>query len=247
MIINVNNKPKILVSICNYNHNIFLKESIESIQDQSYDNLDICIYDDGSDNKDEFNDIISSLRKDERIRVISSKENKGKWFGLNQSILSTDALICTAHDADDISLADRIQRQISAMIATKSFHNLCGFYHCWHEEDVQSKRNLRIQDDKLNVIDQKTVYNLVMQGFNHPNVNHYFTGNFETAGVTSMFYRQIWQQGVRFNPPKLGLRTLLSEDSDFNFRMTNLLNNTSILAEQLYLYRRDTSTNREEI
>jgi len=51
--------------------------------------------------------------------------------------------------------------------------------------------------------------------------------------------------GMRFNPPKMGLRVLNSEDSDFNFRVTMAFQKTSVLMEKLYCYRRDTSTNNE--
>ena len=86
----------------------------------------------------------------------------------------------------------------------------------------------------------------MLQGFYTPGINHYYTGNFETAGVSSMFYKEIWDIGFRYNPPSCGLRTLLSEDSDFNFRVTASLRSTSILLDTPYLYRRNTSTNKEE-
>ena len=63
---------KILVTICNYNHEDYLKQSIESIQNQTYDNLDICIYDDGSKNKDLIRSIVNELSSDKRIRFEST-------------------------------------------------------------------------------------------------------------------------------------------------------------------------------
>ena len=54
-------KPKILVTIPNYNHAQYLKESITSIQNQTYDNLDICVVDDGSKNPVEVKDILSEM------------------------------------------------------------------------------------------------------------------------------------------------------------------------------------------
>jgi hypothetical protein len=86
---------------------------------------------------------------------------------------------------------------------------------------------------------------LVMLGYHSPRINHYYTGDFETAGVSAFFYKAIWDMGIRFNPPDQGLRTLLSEDSDFNFRVTSILRKTSVLAETPYCYRRNTSTNKE--
>jgi len=243
--------PKVLVTICNYNHEKFLKQSIESIQNQTYQNLDICVYDDGSKEKEKVRDIVNKLLKeDKRIRFIDKKENKGKWFGLNTAIETSDAVICTSHDADDISLRLRIERQLQAISLSETYHNLCGFYHCFNEEDVKNNKieyNNTSHENSINCIKKEDVFNMVMNGYSHPAINHYYTGNFETAGVSSMFYKQLWDFGLRFNPPGLGIRTILSEDSDFNFRATCMFNSTSILAEKHYLYRRNTSTNKEEI
>lgn len=240
-------KPKILVSICNYNHSNYLLESIRSIQEQTYQNLDICVIDDFSDDKDNVLSIIKDLQKeDNRIRFIQNEKNMGKWHCLNESIKTTEASICTAHDADDVSLKDRIMIQHNVMNHTGTIHNLCGFYHCWKEDEVQMKKEIILSEDhNISVIDQKNVAELVIAGFAHPQINHYFTGNFETAGVSAMFIRDLWKIGFRYNPPTLGLRTLLSEDSDFNFRLTSAFKQTSVTAEKLYLYRRNTSTNEE--
>ena len=239
--------PKILVTICNYNHFCYLKEAIDSIQNQSYTNLDICVVDDGSVDSEVVRKLLNNYNSDNRIRSIF-QSNYGKWHALNEAIRTTDAMICTSHDADDISLKDRIACQLATMLQTDTWHNLCGFYHCWNEDDVNSYRELRLShESELRIIESKTVSNLVLQGYNHPSINHYFTGEFETAGVSAMFYREIWLRGLRFHPPQKGIRVLLSEDSDFNFRVTCSYNKTSVVAEKLYLYRRNTSTNKELI
>jgi len=242
------NNQKILVTICNYNHAKYLKESLESIQNQTYENLDICIYDDASTSVEEVKDICEPLKSsDPRIRTIYSEANHGKWFGLNRAIETTNAVICTSHDADDISLPDRLEMQWKTLVHTQTLHNLCGFFHCWNEDEVNSLKSEKYDREKnITVIQPEQVLELVNQGFQHPQINHYFTGQFETAGVTSMFLKTFWDLGIRFNPPNIGLRTLLSEDSDFNFRMTTLFHRTSITAEKLYLYRRNTSTNKEQ-
>lgn len=245
------NDPKVLVTICNYNHEKYLEASINSIQNQSYENLDICIYDDGSTNKEKVKEIINKkIKEDKRIRFIDNNENKGKWFGLNTAIETSEAVICTSHDADDISLRLRIERQLQSISLTETYHNLCGFFHCWNEEDVKNNTeeyNNNNHGNSIECIKKEDVFNMVMNGYSHPSINHYYTGNFETAGVSSMFYKQLWMFGLRFNPPGMGLRTILSEDSDFNFRATCMFNSTSILSEKHYLYRRNTSTNKEEI
>lgn len=242
-------KPLILVAICNYNHSKYLQESIESIQNQTYDNLDICVVDDGSTDQEKVIDLIKNISKsDKRVRLLVNAQNNGKWHCLNSAIESTSATICTSHDADDISLKDRIEIQHNVMVHTQTLHNLCGFYHCWKEDEVQMRKDIVLpKTHNISVIDSKTVSEMVIAGFQHPKINHYFTGGFETAGVSAMFDRDLWKIGFRFNPPSMGLRTMMSEDSDFNFRITSSLRSTSVVAEKLYLYRRNTSTNKELI
>jgi len=238
---------KVCVVIANYNHSKFLDVSIESIIKQSYNNLDIVVVDDGSHDQQEVDKIIQNFSDDKRLRCIKFKQNTGKWNALNHAISTTDAVVCTSHDADDISLDWRIEAQLTTLLQTKTIHNLCGFHSCWNEKEVEEKLKNKEKPQSYRVLNSEDVTKLVLTGFDKPGINHYFTGSFETAGVSSMFYKRIWDLGFRYNPPNQGLRTLLSEDSDFNFRVTAGLRSTSILLEAPYLYRRNTSTNKEEI
>lgn len=236
---------KVCVAICNFNHERFLEESIKSIISQDYEDLDITIVDDCSDNQKEVTNIVAGL-KDKRIRYIPLQENKGKWNALNVAFSTTDAQVCTSHDADDISLPWRISHQMGTLRQTKSIHNLCGFLHCWDENDV-TKGKVTSKPKSTKIIEKDEVSQLVLMGFQTQGINHYYTGNFETAGVSAMFAKWVWDIGFRFNPPEKGIRIRNSEDSDFNTRVTLALRATSVLAETPYLYRRNTSTNNEKI
>ena len=235
---------KVTVVLPTYNHAEFLDDAIQSILAQTHKNLELIVVDDGS--TDDTPEVLKQYGDYENIRIATLEKNAGKWNALNHgAALSTGEWI-TSQDADDISLPDRVERQLLCLDSTETIHNLCGFFHCWSEADVETHRPTRAYGATKNMLPAE-VRARVIQGFQHPNINHYHTGDFETAGVTSMFHRSMWIMGCRFNPPGLGLRTMLSEDSDFNFRITALLGRTSILMEQLYCYRRGTSTNEEEI
>lgn len=236
---------KVCVAICNYNHSKYLQQSIQSITEQTYKNLDIVVIDDGSNDQGQVEKIVASFA-DNRIRYVPLKKNLGKWNALNTAFDSTDATICTSHDADDVSLPWRIAAQVNTLLETKTVHNLCGFISCWSEDELNNLQHTCPEPSELKVAAGEQITQAVVHGYDTPGINHYFTGNFETAGVSSMFYKRIWQIGFRFLPAGKNLRTLLSEDSDFNFRVTAALNSTSLLLETPYLYRRNTSTNREE-
>ena len=125
---------KVCVAICNYNHEKYLEQSIKSIIEQDYDDLDIVVVDDGSISK-VAREIAGSFF-DKRVRFLQLEVNKGKWNALNIAFSTTSAQICTSHDADDVSLPWRISSQLFTMKQTDTVHNLCGFRHCWSEEDV---------------------------------------------------------------------------------------------------------------
>lgn len=241
-------KDLITVIIPCYNHSQYLKDSIISIQNQTYNNLEIIVVNDGStpEHTENITSIVQDLQKeDKRIKYLNFDQNYGKWYALNKAIEISNGLIITSHDADDVSLKQRIEFQYKAMIATKSIHNLCSFYHCYSQQDIEKYKDLVFDDIKINVLNPENVYGLVMLGFKN-GINHYYSGDFETAGTTAMFLKDIWTLGLKFNPPKLGMRVLNSEDSDFNFRVTSLLQKTTFIQEKLYCYRRFTSTNNED-
>lgn len=234
---------KVCVAICNYNHERYLEESINSVLAQDHELLDVVVIDDGSSSATA-EEIVRDLT-DERLRFVRFDSNRGKWAALNHAFSTTRAHVCTAHDADDVSLAWRISSQLETLVETSTAHNLCGFKHCWNEEDILAGRKLE-KPVVHRVVSGDDVTKMVAHGYRSPGCNHYYTGEFETAGTSAMFMKWVWDIGFRFNPPSVGLRVLHSEDSDFNFRVTLGLKSTSILVETPYLYRRNTSTNREE-
>ena len=209
---------KVCVAICNYNHEKFLEESVRSVVNQDYGDLDIVVVDDCSDNRTIAREIADSFN-DKRIRFLQAERNTGKWNSLNLAFSTTDAQVCTSHDADDVSLPWRISSQLSTMRETGTVHNLCGFLHCWNEEDVVKGYSVQ-RPESMRYFNREEIFNAVSTGYQTPGINHYFTGEFETAGVSSMFAKWIWDIGFRFNPPSVGIRVLHSEDSDFNCRVT---------------------------
>lgn len=238
---------KVCIIIPNYNHTKYLRRSIESAICQTYKNVEVLVVDDGSNDQDEIRNIVNEMKlADTRIFFHAIEKNTGKWNALNEAIKITDCELITTLDADDVCPPDRIERQVAVFSnLPETLHVLTGFWHCWSNDEVEEHVK-KLQSGPLQIISADQIRNLVMWGKKTPGINHYFTGNVETAGASAMFHKAVWDLGIRFNPPGAGLRVLLSEDSDFNFRVTSLLGGTVVLNEKLYCYRRNTSTNKEE-
>lgn len=105
--------PKVSVLMPVYNtKEEYLRESIESILNQTYKDFEFIIINDGSINNAE--EVILSY-KDERIIYIKNKQNLGTSCSLNKGIEVIRGKYMIRMDSDDISLPERIEKQIEFM------------------------------------------------------------------------------------------------------------------------------------
>jgi len=114
--------PKISVIMPVYNAENFLKDSIESILNQTFKNFEFLIINDGSTDKSL--KIINSY-KDKRIKVINQKKNRGVAFCMNFGIKTALGEYIARMDADDISAGSRIKMQIDFLEKNKNI-DVCG-------------------------------------------------------------------------------------------------------------------------
>lgn len=103
--------PLVSVLTSCYNAAEFLPEAIESILKQTFKDFEFILIDDGS--TDNTLDIISGYAaKDDRI-VIIKKKNTGLADSLNIGIWKARGELIARMDADDISLPDRLEKQVA--------------------------------------------------------------------------------------------------------------------------------------
>lgn len=100
--------PLVSVVMSVYNGEKYLRESIESILNQTFTDFEFIILDDGS--VDDTKNIIKNY-KDDRI-VLISHENQGLVSSLNKGIKMAKGKYIARQDADDISMTNRLQKQV---------------------------------------------------------------------------------------------------------------------------------------
>lgn len=101
-------QPLISVLIPIYNVELYVKKAVESIQNQTYGNLEIIIVDDGS--TDSSLRIVRDISKnDERLKVFSNKKNKKIAKTLNYALSHASGKYIVRMDGDDLSAKDRIE------------------------------------------------------------------------------------------------------------------------------------------
>lgn len=97
--------------MCVYNGAQFLEEAIRSILEQTFNDFEFIIVNDGS--TDGSVEILEKYRKlDTRIKVVRNMNNVGLGVSLQKGIAMARGEFIARMDADDISLPDRIEKQV---------------------------------------------------------------------------------------------------------------------------------------
>jgi hypothetical protein len=101
--------PLVSVVMSVYNDGKYVRDALESILGQSFTDFEFLIVDDGC--TDNTRAIIAEYN-DRRIRLIINEQNLGLAPSLNKAIRLSDAKYFARQDADDISLPDRLSREV---------------------------------------------------------------------------------------------------------------------------------------
>ena len=97
-----------------YNVELYVEEAIQSIQKQTYKNIEIIIVDDNS--SDKTYSIVSHLKKHySRIKLYKNEKNYQISTTLNRAFLNSTGEYIVRMDGDDISMPDRIEKMVSAL------------------------------------------------------------------------------------------------------------------------------------
>ena len=103
--------PLLTVLMPVYNAEKFLAESINSILSQTYSDFELLILDDAStDNSLKI--IRTHAKEDKRIKILVNKTNQGEAKCRNRLLKTSKTEFIAWMDADDISLEDRLQKQM---------------------------------------------------------------------------------------------------------------------------------------
>lgn len=104
--------PIVSVIMPVYNSERYLSQAIQSILDQTYQNFELIIIDDGSDDSS-WKIVTSFQEKDSRIRGIRQLENQGVAATSNHGLDLATGKYIARMDSDDISLPNRLAKQVS--------------------------------------------------------------------------------------------------------------------------------------
>ncbi len=141
--------PKISVLMPAYNSDKFIAEAIESILNQTFNDFECIIINDGS--TDNTADIVKKYAKqDKRIKFINNKKNQGLIAVLNQGLDLCRGEYIARMDSDDISRPERFAKQVTYLDTHPDVAVVGG----WHKEFGKATRtNVRRYPENIAVLD----------------------------------------------------------------------------------------------
>lgn len=104
--------PSISVIMPAYNASQYIRQAVESILSQTFENFELLVIDDGS--SDNTSDVLSCYQ-DSRLRLLRNQSNEGVAHSLNRGIQEAKGRYIARMDSDDLSEPIRLEEQFKYM------------------------------------------------------------------------------------------------------------------------------------
>lgn len=115
-------KGMVSIIIPTYNRGKYIFDSVMSVLNQSYSNIEVIVVDDGS--TDDTNKILKEI-KDNRFIYIKLKKNGGACKARNVGIKKAKGEYIAFQDSDDIFLNNKLEKQLNNLLMNNSDLDFC--------------------------------------------------------------------------------------------------------------------------
>ena len=105
----------VIMSVYN-EKSIYVEKSIDSILNQTYNDLEMVIVLDSPDNETLLRILKEYTHKDARVKLLINDRNSGLAMSLNRAIEVAQGEYLARMDADDISKPERLERELEYLI-----------------------------------------------------------------------------------------------------------------------------------
>ena len=218
---------KVSIVLSAYNSEKFLKQALESIINQSYQDFEFIIFDDAS--KDSTKKIIQNFAiKDSRINPVYNDVNKGLTVNLNKAISLAKGEYIARMDADDIAFSSRIEKQVKFLDDHREIDLVGSAAFDINEagEEIQLRKSPKLHDDiiallpKANPITHSTVM--------------FRKKSFAVIGYYNEAYRTTQDYEMWFRAAGKGLKFHNLQEILLKYRMDNNYHKRKSLKYRLY-------------
>ena len=203
----MSNESLVTIAIASYNNAPYIERCVESVINQTYQNLEILIVDDGS--KDDSLNRIEKYKSDKRVRIVS-KENGGLSSVRQMCLEKATGEYISFIDADDYLAPTYVEKMLNKLLTDKSDICLCSTRF----EDMEGNY-LEKESKELISRESTTPVHIRLEDISDPNEQlsaHYYLSDLWDKMYRTSFIRE---SGVVFDMPK-GLN---GSDMVFNRRL----------------------------
>ncbi|MCS6934631.1 MAG: glycosyltransferase family 2 protein [Chitinophagales bacterium] len=202
-------KPLFSVLIANYNNGEFLRDAIQSIEQQTYRNWEIVLVDDGSN--DNSKDILTQYSKHDKIKVYYNDRNYGCGYKKRRCVELAEGEIAGFLDADDALTPDALEKMVKA--------------HSAHTNASLVYSKTMVCDIHLNILDRSNYQKPLSPGKTYLESPVSIVSHFVTFKVD--YYKRT---------PGINPNYLRAVDQDLYFKLEEV-GDLVFIDEWLYMYR----------
>ena len=122
------NQPLVSIIVVSYNHAPYIREAIRSVFSQTYQNIEVIVVDDASD--DDSVEVINQLQNDGLpFEKILHANNLGYCKAFNHAFARTHGEFVIDLAADDVLLPHRVERGVFGLQGSKSGVDFCDVFY----------------------------------------------------------------------------------------------------------------------
>lgn len=205
--------PLVSVVVPVFNAEKFLKETINSVKSQTYDNWELILVNDCSTDKSA--DIIKLAAKtDNRIKLVNLEKNGGAAKARNLGIMEAKGKYLAYIDSDDLWLPEKLEKQIEFMQKTDSTFCYTGYEFA--DENAKST-------GKIVSVPEKITYKQALRN-------------------TTIFTSTVMFNLEKLDKESILMPDVKSEDTATWWKILKKINHADGLNENLSIYRRSKNT-----
>ncbi|OGT05329.1 MAG: hypothetical protein A2143_10015 [Gallionellales bacterium RBG_16_57_15] len=210
--------PKVSVVIKSYNHAPYIHQTIQSVLDQSFQDFEIVVTDDGS--TDGTPDIVRQFR-DRRIKLEVLPLNNGISLAMNSVLARATGEYIAILNSDDFSLPGRLEKQVFFLDGRSDVAALFGIPLVVDEDGNETKP-----------------YNDFNRPLSFPDfkyatwLNYFFFHGNCLCAPTAMIRRSVYEDVGKYDPRLTNL-----QDLDMWIRILKFGHNIFVLPDQFTAFR----------
>lgn len=225
-------EPLISIIITYYNLGKFIQDCINSIKNQQYQNWEIIIVNDGSDEK---NSSILSNFNDEKIKIIQLEENRGQLLAFDEGLKEAQGEFICMIDADDILLPNYLKTLLFAHLNYDYALISCAGGEINEKNEITSYKT---STGKLNYYEIENLFKIT-DDFKIKRVNAPF-GLWSWNPSSSAMFRKSALDILKYYPSKEYWKTGADK---VIFSLLHLIGGSATITSVNYLYRHHGANN----